>query len=514
MRRTLVVAAMAAATLIAGGGTAAASESPSPSSESGSAPSADSPESATPLERVSAYTQPSIVYIETEWTGYVWDTYNNMYLNNGNPFTMTGSCTGFVVNPDGYIATAGHCVDPDEVKFDFQATAAEWALTNAYYEATDLTMEDVLGFGHYVIKNAEDKKKPDLKVTAAWAVSAGGVETGKALPARVLKWSPLEQGDGAIIKVEADNLNALPLAAEDPDVGTEIVTVGYPGSVRNVSDASLTPSYKEGSVSSLTTIENGLTSVYEISAPTSRGMSGGPAVNLDGEVVGVISFAPADEAQPFNFIQPIDITREMLSDAGPENALSEDGEAYRAGLDAYFAGDKETAVENLSLVVEDQPTNDIAKQYLDKAEELPEPASSEPSSSDEGGSSMGLIIGIVVGVLVLLAVVGAVLMAMSKKKKGSSASGGHAYSGPMAAPGPGYQQQGGTSPAPSGVSTAVLTPPAPTQAQLAAPPQPAASATPPAPVAEQETDQTVFCQNCGSKGEAGQKFCKHCGTAL
>ena len=30
------------------------------------------------------------------------------------PYLATWDCTGFVVNPDGWVATAGHCVDPDE----------------------------------------------------------------------------------------------------------------------------------------------------------------------------------------------------------------------------------------------------------------------------------------------------------------------------------------------------------------------------------------------------------------
>ena len=70
---------------------------------------------------MSAYTQPSVVYIGSTWTGYVYDTYNKLYLNNGKPFTLDFQCTGFVVNPDGYIATAGHCVDPAEVSPHLQA---------------------------------------------------------------------------------------------------------------------------------------------------------------------------------------------------------------------------------------------------------------------------------------------------------------------------------------------------------------------------------------------------------
>lgn len=527
MRRSLTVAAMAAATLLAGGATATASESPSPSTESSSeASTADSPESATPLERVRAYTQPSIVYIETTWTGYVYDTYNKLYLNDGNPITTGGGCTGFVLTEDGYIGTAGHCVNtPETGEPAIYEQAARWALETGYYTSTDLDIDTVLGFNDYVIQDQSGRRaKPQMKVTVAWAESAGGVETSKGLPARVVKWQKFAQGDGAVLKVEESGLSSLPLSDSDIEVGTDVISVGYPGSVDTVADPDFSPSFKEGSVSSQKTMSGGLTTVYEVSAAMSGGMSGGPTVNLEGEVVGINSFGPAAETQQFNFIQPVSVMRELLGDAGTENALSEDTQAYRAGLDAYFAGDKVEAVENLETVVDNQPTHQLAKEYLDKAQELPDPPPAEEASSD--GGSMGLIIGIVVGVVVLLAIVGAVLMTLAKKKKGTSGSApsSHAYGGP---PAPGYQGYPQEGAGPGTTGTAVLTPTAlqpgpaaaapgqaPGQAPSPPPPAPAATAAPVVAPAEPEVDETVFCQNCGTKGEPHQKFCKHCGTAL
>jgi len=531
MRRSLTVAVMAAATLLAGGATATAtaSETPSPSTESNAS---SAPESATPLERVRAYTQPSIVYIETTWTGYVYDTYNKLYLNDGNPISTGGGCTGFVLTEDGYIGTAGHCVNtPETGEPAIYEQAAQWALDTGYYQSADLSIDDVLGFNDYVIMDQGGRRaKPQMKVTVAWAESAGGVETSKGLPARVVKWQKFAQGDGAVLKVEESGLNSLPLAETDIEVGTDVIAVGYPGSVDTVADPDFSPSFKEGTVSSQKTMSGGLTTVYEISAAMSGGMSGGPTVNLDGEVVGINSFGPAVETQQFNFIQPVSVIRELLGDAGTENVLSEDTQAYRDGLDAYFAGDKAAAVENLETVVDNQPTNQLAKEYLDKSQELPDPPAEDAGDDSSGGSNMGMIIGIVVGVVVLLAILGAVLMAMSRRKKGGSTpSGGHAYGGPPAPGYQGYQQPGGTGVTPGATGTAVLTPTAlqpgpsaaaPSQAPSTPPPAPAPvpTAAPVAPVAAPEAvevvDETTFCQNCGTKGDQGQKFCKHCGTAL
>ncbi len=538
MRRSLTVAVMAAAALLAGGATAAAEESPSPSSS-------PTTSEVTQLERVSAYTQPSVVYIQIDWSGYVYDTFNKLYLNNERPFEFSFQCTGYVVNPNGYIATAGHCVDPAEVIPTFKQAAAEWAINNAYYQATDLTVEDVLAFDDYKIENAEGKNKPDSKVTTAWSVSAGGVETGKALPARIVKWRPFDEGDGAMLKVEADNLNSLPLSESEIEIGTEVVSIGYPASVDLVADQTFTPSYKEGAISSKKTVSNGLLTVFEISAAVSGGMSGGPTVNLEGEVIGFNSFGINSdiETQQFNFVRPVDTVRELLGDAGAAAELSQDAQDYRAGLDAFFAGDKATAVEKLESVVDNQPTHELAKEYLEKAENLPDPPAEESGGDSDGGSNMGLIIGIVVGALVLLGILAAVLIAMSKKKKssGGASAPAQSYGGPMPSAGPGYPQQGAPGTAPGATSTAVLTPPAqaappapaqpsapaqptpPVQSQAPTPPPPAPAAAPapaptptpaPAPQASTETEVDVFCSNCGTRGEQGQKFCKHCGTAL
>lgn len=499
MRKQLTVAVIAAVALLLPSGPALAG---------GLLPGSDEPSEApvtTPLERVSAYTTPSIAYIALEWSGRVYDTFNKSYLNDGAPFYLYFQCTGFVTNSDGYISTAGHCVDPDEVRPQFYREAAQWALDTGYYVSTTLTLQDVLGFDDYVVVAPDTRKRsPDLAVTAAWSVSAGGVETGKALPARVVKEQSFAEGDGALLKVEADNLNAVPLSTDELEIGTEIVSIGYPANVDLVTDATFSPSFKDGSVSSKKTVSGGLLTVYEISAAVSGGMSGGPTVDLDSEVVGFNSFGINSqiETQPFNFVRPTDIVVELLGDAGTSNVLSEDSTSYREGLDAYFAGDKVTAVEELQSVVDSQPTHELAKKYLEKAKDLPDPPPPEPA--DES-SSTGLVVGIVVGVVVLLAAAAGLLLLMRRRRKNQPAPGApYAVIVPTATPAP---------PAPP---TAVLPPtPAPPAPAPPAAAEPTPAEEPTAPAAAPEADDdSVFCPECGTRHGPHQRFCTHCGAAL
>ena len=500
MSKRLVIAAVAAAALLVPGSAAAADSSSRLAADASSSPS-PAP-TTTPLERVSAYTTPSIVYIGTDWAGRVYDRFNKRYLNDGFPFYFSFQCTGYVVNSVGYIATAGHCVDPDEVRPLFFRDAAQWALDNGYYLNTDLTLDDVLGFDDYVVVAPEGPKRaPQLDVTAAWSVSAGGVETGKALPARVVKWRPFGQGDGALLKVEATNLNAIPLATEDLEIGTEIVAIGYPGSVDLVTDATFSPSFKDGAVSSKKTVSGGLLTVYEISAAVSGGMSGGPTVNLDSEVVGFNSFGinSAIETQQFNFVRPTSSVVELLGDAGADNELSEDSASYRAGLDAYFGGDKATAVSELQSVVDSQPTHELAKQYLEKAKDLPDPPKkAEPTG---GGLPVWLLVG---GALVAALLVTGAFFLVRRGKGKSSGTPTYAVLPPM--PSPAYPPQ----PAPVGL------PPVPPSPAVTAGTVTATRVEAPRSAAQDapEDDESVFCPECGAKHGPHQKFCTHCGVPL
>ena len=504
MKKSLTVAAAAMATLVAAAGSAAAADtSPSPSAGG-----------ATQLERVSAYVEPSIVYERTTYSGYIYDTHNKQYLSkNGNPvqFREATGCTGYVVNADGYVATAGHCVDPELVEQSFFEDAAQWAVNNHYFTLSTLSVQDILNFGIFQVRNGDGKHRPDVKPEVAWGVSAGGVETGKALPARVIKAQKFDQGDGAILKVEASDLNALPVSDETVDVGTELVAVGYPDVVDLLADESFSPSYKEGSISSKKTVSGGLLTVYEISAATTHGMSGGPAVDTDGNVIGFVSYGDPDKSN-FNFIRPTEQIKELLGDAGTTNTLSQDTQDYRAGLDAYFAGNRTTAVSKLSSVVDAQPTNAFAKKYLDLAKKLPVPEKSHT----------GLIIGIIVAVVVLLLIVGLVIFLLTRgRKKGGAAPtpAGAPYTPPAAGPPPGYQPAPGQATAPTATtSTAVIDqPPAPQstpQAPQSAPPAPSATPAAQPTTAPAQEAEPIFCANCGTKAEPGQHFCKHCGATL
>ena len=220
-------------------------------------------------------------------------------------------------------------------------------------------------------------------------------------------------GDTSLLKVNTTNLNAMPLyEGENLEAGTEIASIGYAASVDRVADPDYTPSIKTGQVSAMKPRGGGLTDVYEVDAAVSPGMSGGPTVTMDGEVAGVNSFSPVGESQAFNFVQPVSHLQELIKSEGVDTQLSETTRQYRSGLTALFEGDKKTAVSNLKAVVEEQPANGFASEYLEKARDLPNP----PPPEDKGiSTTMWLILG---GGLLLLALLAGLAFILLRPRSG------------------------------------------------------------------------------------------------
>ncbi|MCU0278933.1 MAG: trypsin-like peptidase domain-containing protein [Candidatus Nanopelagicales bacterium] len=422
------------------------------------------PPPTSPLEQVQALVQPAVVYEQITWTGYVYDETNKGYFTT-DPFIASFQCTGFVVNPDGYIATAGHCVDYDQtVRSSILSQVVDWAFENEYYEALP-SRETIATFAqNWRIDGATSEGTPDLDVSVAYGVSVSGEPSGKALPARVVAVRPVDEGDVSLLKIEARNLTVVPLSDNaDTGVGTQVVAIGYPASVDLVTDASFNPSFKEGTISAEKTVEGGLLPVYEISAAVSGGMSGGPTVGLDGDVIGVNSFKIEGETQPFNFVQPSQNLQELMRSEGVENVMGDVTDLYRAGLTAYFAGEKQAAIDSFEQVLQIVPSHQFAQEYLRKSQDL------------EGGSGSGWMLWIAVGILAVAALAAVIVLVTRSRRRSGQANA------PTQEP-------------------VITSPVAESQVAVAAPEGP-------------DTGDR-FCPNCGKEHDADAHFCPRCGHVL
>jgi serine protease Do len=461
----------------------------------------DSPSPTAPAvtdqEKVVAYAQPSVVYLDVTWTAWVFDTFgsNDTYLNKGHPFVLYSSCTGFFVNDTGNIATAGHCVDPAGAVDAFYDAAAQWVHNTHYYQG-EFSLAEIRDFAGEDYRIEGEKKSAggrqfekgaEVDVQAVWSTSStepvydsSGSLNGEPHDARLVRFLPGDEGDVALLKVDVANTPALPVLDAAIETGAEVTSIGYPAAVMAVSDANLSdPSFKPGTISSVRT--NRAYPVYEMSTPMSSGMSGGPTVIASGEVIGVNSYGISAQSQSFEFSQSSQTLLQLMAAAGVDNELGEVGTTYRAGLDAYFAGNKADAVKNLEATVDAAPEFAMAEEYLDLAQDLP-----NPPPPDEGTNVMLLIIG---GVVVLGGLaVGVFSVARRRKRKQESA--------------------------PSPAITTTVAPPAPP-----APPRETSRDVLDSSVRDTEPTKVMllsgwYCTNCGQHVASSEaKFCSRCGSS-
>jgi serine protease Do len=478
--------------------------------------SAASAATGTPEERAAAVVRPSIVYVEMDWTAWVRvppnsDLFFQGYVNGGRPFKWGTRCSGSVVNPSGYIVTAGHCVDEGELGARGTALefAVQWLIDNNFIFQRDF--DAWLNDAHLIwgVEGRERGTPADRNVYVQRGVAAGGLKTGEAFPARVLEYQSIEEGDVALLKIEQGDLPSIQIASDSEiAIGTDVLSVGYPGSSDQVTDATYEPTFKDGQVNSKKTREGGLLPVYEMSAALSGGMSGGPTVDLDGNVVGVNSFSIFGETEAFNFITPSSLVTEMLARNGVENVLGPTDEAYRAGLNAYFSGDYQTAVERFDEVLALDPTHQQAQEFkvLAAKEAAKNPAPSETAADSGGGFP---VIPVVAGVAILVVAAGAFLVARGRRPPIAGAPTAPVASAPSApvAPVAGPAQQAAVRPEPTARLDGLSPQPTGNGGTAATQPVPAAVAT-------TEQGGRHFCSNCGNAIGDGERFCPSCGQRI
>lgn len=461
----------------------------------------------TPEEKAAAVVRPAVVYIEQYWKAWVRVPRSSQlnfqgYLNGGQPFEWATRCSGFVVNPSGYVVTAGHCVDLGEegARGTALELAVDWLVRDRWIFRADFGFwldEAHLAWG---VEGTEKGSPPDLEVWVQRGVAAGGLRTGEAFPARVIDYQSWSEGDAALLKIEESDLPAVLVgSADEIDTGLPVLSVGYPGSSDEVTDQSYEPTFKDGQVNSEKTREGGLLPVYEISAAVSGGMSGGPTVNLEGEVVGINSFGIVGETEAFNFITPASLVTEMMGRNGAENVLGPIDEAYRAGIDAFFAEDYRAAIERFDEVLGLSPTHQQAQEFRVEAVKLaadqPSPATEEREA--EGGFPVWILA--IVGVAVLAG--GGFLLAR-RGRPVASAPAPHSTAPeiraavPMPGPAIDVPGNGGGRAAPAAPSSA----------------GPAEEASAPEASRVATASARRFCSNCGSVVAAGSRYCGNCGT--
>lgn len=122
-------------------------------------------------------------------------------------------------------------------------------------------------------------------------------------------WAVDEKRDLAVVKVTGIDAPPLPLGDSDAvQIGQSIYVAGNPEGFYGT--------FSAGVISAIRGAFPLEGEIFQMTAPISRGSSGGPVLNSRGEVIG-ISFAGFEEGQNLNFAIPVNSLKSLLKETAP-----------------------------------------------------------------------------------------------------------------------------------------------------------------------------------------------------
>ncbi len=263
---------------------------------------------------------------------------------------FTGS--SFVFQENGYLATNAHVVSINTLKQQMISEKALAALYENALELTDDEMNNLLeeergGFldsvFQFILSRSAFDLNRDVRILNPKRESRTVVESlNEGQKAEVLVESPtfLSGGsDVALLKVDAVPAPALGFSQQEVAVGERVYIAGYPSTAELSDRSSGEVTFTSGVVSAIRTTADGK-KVYQTDAKISQGSSGGPVLNEQGHVIGIITYQTDTmeraSGDNFAFAQAIESVSEIALAARIEPQEGVFAQSFRRGFQAYI----------------------------------------------------------------------------------------------------------------------------------------------------------------------------------
>jgi serine protease Do len=324
-----------------------------------------------------ALASPGVVFVSTGFTTHVRLKLSDESAS-GTYSTDYGFGSGFVVNPSGTIVTARHVVKPADID------VRRYAANRLFGRLLDLKFpKDADLFSSYTITNdaaathrlhqcydgvvCTFQTTPNVEIFTG--VALGGVETSKGLDAQILKLSQGGKNDTDIAVLQVDGKNmptiALGRSVDDVSPADQIVSLGFPATAQD--NNTTEPDQKFGRVSRVTTV--GTKKQIEMDLALEQGMSGGPVVDLNGNVIGVNSYYAVRSTgeSGTKYARSVDDVRDLLGEAGKQPVRGQVDSEWGQAVDLYLEHHYSAAKPHLQQVLALSPNHPLATSYLQTA---------------------------------------------------------------------------------------------------------------------------------------------------
>lgn len=362
--------------------------------------------------------------------------------SNGYPLLLSG--TGAFISAHGDILTADHVVNPPRADLDafLQQTAASDVATYINQNlkpTTPVTADQVAqalasGQLNSTPQYATPTSRVYLSTDFSGALPAG---TGNNIPSsqfadvdQIKQQSSFNQNDVAIIHVSGmDNLAMVQLgdsaAVQQQDT---LTIIGFPGNgdvnQTNPTDL-LSLSINKVFVSAVNKTTDSGAPVIQVGGNVEHGDSGGPALDNNGNVVGVVSFSTSNTGST-SFLQASSSAKQLIQAGNIDTTESSFQKAWAQAFGYYAAttaGHWHQAQQGFQQMANQYPQFKAVQPFLQYAtqqaqsEKAPQTTPTTPGfSTSTVLSNPWLLVGVGGGILVLALLVGVGVIAARRRK--------------------------------------------------------------------------------------------------
>ncbi len=215
--------------------------------------------------------------------------------------------------------------------------------------------------------------------------------------------------DVALLKVvDAKNLTFPAVALGYSELlkeGAQIVVIGFPALVEGDSggnslldykSSSVTPTVTQGIVSALKLDDSGR-QLIQTDASIERGNSGGPALNEQGEIIGIATFGIVGTLGNYNFLRDVSDVRTLVVKNNIDVGKNEVFLLWQTGLENFWNDYYTRSIRAFEKVQENYPIHPTALAYT-----------AEAKTAIEEGHDKGLVFGIefegIIGVIIVVVI--------------------------------------------------------------------------------------------------------------
>lgn len=247
---------------------------------------------------------------------------------------LTGS--GVIVTPDGYILTNSHVISYQTIKNIIVSDFIYQAIDEAYSTLSEQEVKDISSsqtpaqmsqfaekIADYILSQSKFNLEKNIVVLNPASNKTNLDELYQdSFPASVVSVNDnffKDNRDAGLIKISEQDLPSVNLGAStDVSTGKKVYIFGYPSTAEINQNDQLEPTFSQGTVSAIKSSPNRDFKVFQTDAKISKGSSGGPLLDEQGKVIGLVTFMTSDlskqDGDSFAFAIPIDEAEKIIAD--------------------------------------------------------------------------------------------------------------------------------------------------------------------------------------------------------